>query len=329
MAATVISDLVATIDKRLLSDFVVENLKYQSNLAQAGVVVFDNAIASQGGTVVTLPRYNPIDADSSELERMTDSSSLTENNVSSYIEQAPLLHYGKAWAARDLATLANTGQRGNETLEAIVSPQIVQYFANGMEKMLGYHLEGVFKTAASANVVGDGSASFSLEAIVDGRSKLGEAQATQRGILVVDSIIYAQIQKLGIATTVESQAFFEDWYRGGTIQVVGETPIIINDKICRTLSSGVSSAYLFFGAPLVMGYQETLLVEPYRDELKKQSGIAADVHWFSHLSGTSYNTAGGSNPTSTTLALATTWTLAAEHIQNVPAVQLKFSQTIS
>jgi len=335
--------LLADIVKRNnLSTYVSEAIKERSAFIKSGAVVRNALLdASEGGTRIQVPEFNPI----SPTEEILDGTAswgtsnagyLTPQKIGTATQIATICHRGFAYAVDDIAVLAAgedpMGHIRNQIADAINKLNSARLFS---------HLQGLFGTALAANHLdlakagtGATEANFLTAATVArGRSLLGERGEELDTIVLHPSVAYYlyQVGMLTFSTSALSTGTGVQWGGGGvgiTDRAVGQFAgmNVVVDSQVNTVPPGASGhqteflCYLIKSGTILEGQQSPLGIESDRNILSKQDVMSVDYHSAYHVMGTKWVDA-GDNPTNANLATANKWALTYD-ADLVPIVRL-------
>ena len=335
--------LLADIVKRNnLSTYVSEAIKERSAFIRSGAVVRNALLdASEGGTRIQVPEFNPI----SPTEEILDGTAswgtsnggyLTPQKIGTATQIATICHRGFAYAVDDVAVLAAgedpMGHIRNQIADAINKLNSARLFS---------HLQGLFGTALAANHLdlakagtGATEANFLTAATVArGRSLLGERGEELDTIVLHPSVAYYlyQVGMLTFSTSALSTGTGIQWGGGGvgiTDRAVGQFAgmNVVVDSQVNTVPPGASGhqteflCYLIKSGTILEGQQSPLGIESDRNILSKQDVMSVDYHSAYHVMGTKWVDA-GDNPTNANLATANKWALTYD-ADLVPIVRL-------
>ena len=335
--------LLADIVKRNnLSTYVSEASKERSAFIKSGAVVRNALLdASEGGTRIQVPEFNPI----SPTEEILDGTAswgtsnggyLTPQKIGTATQIATICHRGFAYAVDDIAVLAAgedpMGHIRNQIADAINKLNSARLFS---------HLQGLFGTALAGNHLdlakagtGATEANFLTAATVArGRSLLGERGEELDTIVLHPSVAYYlyQVGMLTFSTSALSTGTGIQWGGGGvgiTDRAVGQFAgmNVVVDSQVNTVPPGASGhqteflCYLIKSGTILEGQQSPLGIESDRNILSKQDVMSVDYHSAYHVMGTKWVDA-GDNPTNANLATANKWALTYD-ADLVPIVRL-------
>jgi len=335
--------LLADIVKRNnLSAYVSEAIKERSAFIKSGAVVRNALLdASEGGTRIQVPEFNPI----SPTEEILDGTAtwgtsnngfLTPQKIGTGTQIATICHRGFAYAVDDVAVLAAgedpMGHIRNQIADAINKLNSARLFS---------HLQGVFGTALSSNNLdlakagtGATDANFlTASAVARGRSLLGERGEELDTLVIHPSVAYYlyQVGMLTFSTSALSTGTGIQWGGGGvgiTDRGIGQFAgmnVVIDSQV-NTVAPGSSGhqiefyCYLIKSGTILEGQQSPLGIESDRNILSKQDVMSVDYHSAYHIMGTKWSDA-ADNPTNAQLATANKWALTYD-ADLVPIVRL-------
>ena len=335
--------LLADIVKRNnLSAYVSEAIKERSAFIKSGAVVRNALLdASEGGTRIQVPEFNPI----SPTEEILDGTAtwgtgnggfLTPQKIGTGTQIATICHRGFAYAVDDVAVLAAgedpMGHIRNQIADAINKLNSVRLFN---------HLQGLFASALSANHLDLAKAGTSAtetnfltaSAVARGRSLLGERGEELDTIVVHPSVAYYlyQVGMLTFSTSALSTGTGIQWGGGGvgiserSIGQFAGMNVVIDSQV-NTNPPGASGhqteffCYLIKSGTILEGQQSPLGIESDRNILSKQDVMSVDYHSAYHVMGTKWVDA-GDNPTNAQLATGNKWALTYD-ADLVPIVRL-------
>ena len=210
MAEFKIADLSNNLD--IFNQYVTEKTSDMSNFSMSGIKVNDpklDALATQGGTTITMPFYQDLTGSS---EVLSDSSALTVNKITTAIDKARLHARGKAWGVNDLAAALS----GSDPLAAIGN-LVSDFWVRDSEQTLIKSLTGVFADNVITNAgdmindvaieAGDSATDanlFSGDAFIDTESTFGDVLGAIGGI-GVHPVVYGKMRKLGLIDFLPQQ----------------------------------------------------------------------------------------------------------------------------
>lgn len=308
MAATKISNVIVP---EVFNPYVVEKTAELAKFYMGGIISTDaqlNSLAQQGGKLVNMPYWNDLSGDD---EVLSDSASLTVNNITAGQDIAALHARGKAWGVNDLAKALS----GDDPMMRI-GDLVSEYWARRMQAVLVSSLSGVVLDNV-ANFLSDmvvkvavettaGAVKFDGDLFIDGQATFGDAIGKISGV-AMHSDTYHYLKKTdNISFEKESNGALEiTTYRG--------LPIIVDDglpKRAGTTSGSVYTTYLFGDGAFGMG-QGTLPVESEtdRNSLSGEDVLVTRKSFLMHPRGVKFTSASvaGTFPTNAELATATNW----------------------
>ena len=336
--------LLADIVKRNnLSAYVSEAIKERSAFIKSGAVVRNALLdASEGGTRIQVPEFNPI----APTEEILDGTAtwgtgnggfLTPQKIGTGTQIATICHRGFAYAVDDVAVLAAgedpMGHIRNQIADAINKLNSARLFS---------HLQGLFGSALVSNHLdlakaaatgADESNYLTASTVARGRSLLGERGEELDTLVIHPSVAYYlyQVGMLTFSTSALSTGTGIQWGGGGvgiTERSIGQFAgmnVVIDSQV-NTVAPGASGhqteflCYLIKSGTILEGQQSPLGIESDRNILSKQDVMSVDYHSAYHIMGTKWVDA-GDNPTNAQLATANKWALTYD-ADLVPIVRL-------
>ena len=336
--------LLADIVKRNnLSTYVSEAIKERSAFIKSGAVVRNSLLdASEGGTRIQVPEFNPIAPTEEILDGTatwgtSNSGYLTPQKIGTGTQIATICHRGFAYAVDDVAVLA-----AGEDPMGHIRDQLADAINKLNSTRLFYQLHGLFGSALSANALdlavaassGAAEANYLTAATVArGRSLLGERGEELDTLVVHPSVAYYlyQVGMLTFSTSALSTGTGIQWGGGGvgvTDRAVGQFAgmNVVVDSSVNSVVPGSSGhikefyCYLIKSGTILEGVQQDLAIEAERNVLSKQDVISVDYHSTYHIMGTKWNDA-ADNPTNSNLGAQAKWALTYD-ADLIPIVQL-------
>ena len=336
--------LLADIVKRNnLSTYVSEAIKERSAFIKSGAVVRNSLLdASEGGTRIQVPEFNPIAPTEEILDGTatwgtSNNGYLTPQKIGTGTQIATICHRGFAYAVDDVAVLA-----AGEDPMGHIRNQIADAINKLNSTRLFYHLHGLFGSALSANALdlavaassGAAEANYLTAATVArGRSLLGERGEELDTLVIHPSVAYYlyQVGMLTFSTSALSTGGAVTWGGGGV--GVNERSIgqfagmnVVIDSQVNTVHPGTTGhqkefrCYLIKSGTILEGEQSPLSIESDRNILSKQDVMSVDYHSAYHIMGTKWNDA-ADNPTNSDLGASSKWPLTYD-ADLIPIVQL-------
>ena len=321
--------LLADIVKRNnLSTYVSEAIKERSAFLQSGAITRNALLdASEGGTRIQVPEFNPI-APTEEI--LTGASNwgtstagyLTPQKIGTGTQIATICHRAFAYAVDDIAVLAAgedpMGHIRNQLADAINKLNNARLFS---------HLAGLFGTALSSNKLDLAKAGASAteanfltaSAIAKARNLLGERGEDLDILIVHPTVAYYlyQVGMLTFSTSSFTSGGAVTWGGGGV--GVNERSIgqfagmnVVIDSQVNTVAPGSSGhqtefrCFLIKSGTILEGEQSPLGIESDRNILSKQDVMSVDYHSAYHVMGTKWTSA-TDNPTNAQLGNSNNW----------------------
>ena len=300
MAATLITDVIVP---EVFNPYVVQETNRLDKFIQAGIVANDSAfdaLASQGGNILSMPYWNDLTGDSEEL---SDGGPLSVNAITSGKDLARLNMRGKAWGVNDLATALS----GDDPMGVIAS-RVAKFWMGERSKALFNTLEGIETTLAATNVLDISALTgvegvISVETTLDAKQKFGE-NAELITAIAMHSAVYTKLQKnnaIDFVTDSQTQVQIPT-YIGYKVIVDDQCPV----------DAGVYTTYLFGQGAIALGQGGAPVpTETDRDSLAGEDVLINRQHFLLHPRGVKWNevTVAADSPTFAELATAANWTL--------------------
>jgi hypothetical protein len=310
--------MAVTIYPQVWEPFIYNQLVYQNNLVNQGLVEIVNDPAIRAGDVTWRnPFYKSLDALANDDETITTSLSITYQALTDDSVLYPVLHKVGNFTVHDY----NKVVQATDPMRAF-APQIAGRMLKQMQGRIGKVISGVFNT--TNGVLGQGANSMTTdysgvailpehidEAI---QVPLGEAGTLITGI-IMHSAVYRSLKKQiqSVLTTLADGSTAVNMY-------FGNLRVLINDTICAP--TGVDyPTYMFGGNPIIVGYQQALSLETSRDAQTLTDRIQWQYHYSPGIKGVSM-TSNNSNSSDANLALGTNYTYKAEDAKNILMTQL-------
>ena len=294
----------------VFTPYLIEATTQTDSFLQSGVVqplAELNLSAERGGDFVKLPFYKA--NLSGDFEVLTDSTSLTPSKITADNQIGVVLHRGRAFSSRDLASLAVGG--GIDPMAAIAQ-KMAAYVNNQKQKDLYSCLTGAF---GSINANSSSSALFDLTIdsesgdtptvlsprhIARAKSKLGD-QGGKLTAIAMHSNVYGDLLERnmidrvydnnGDADTAAASGSTTRAFDGpNVVETFGGLRIIVSDDI-PTTGSGASTEYstfFFTQGAVVTGEQAPIRTQTDRDILALEEAMAVDLHYIYHPVGLKY-----------------------------------------
>jgi hypothetical protein len=259
---------------------------------------------SEGGDFVNIPNW--VANLSGDAEVLSDSTSLTPGNITADKQRAVVLHRGRAFGARDLASMA----AGSDALGAIGN-KVGAYIANEQQKDLLATMDGVFATALSSLTVSTAEAYPTAAMVSEARAKLGD-QGEKLSVMALNSSAYYELVTLKALDYVSAA---ELGGGEGVLPVGGSrvasfgdvrVPTYLNMRVVVSDDVAANDVYFFAPGAVASGEQAGLRSEADRDILAKASYVSFDWHPVYHPIGTRY-VGTSANPNRTALATGSNW----------------------
>ena len=322
--ATLRSDLIIP---EVFTPYLIEATTQTDSFLQSGVVqplAELNLSSERGGDFVKIPFYKA--NLSGDFEVLTDSTSLTPAKITADNQIAAVLHRGRAFSSRDLASLAVGG--GLDPMAAIAQ-KMAAYVNNQKQKDLYSCLTGAF---GSINANDSNSALFGLT--IDSESSDSPTVLSPRHVARAKALLGDQGEKLS-AMAVHSNVYYDllernvidriydDGGNADTAAASGSTTrafdnpsfgsfmglrVIVSDDI-PTTGSGSSTEYstfFFTQGAVVTGEQAPIRTQTDRDILALEEAMAVDLHYIYHPVGLKYAVS-TVNPNRSTLETVGSW----------------------
>lgn len=312
MAETKITNI--QIVPELFARYVREQTAANSRIFNSGAVIQSPLLdeALQGaGKIVSLPFIKDI---SGASEVLSDSGSLTVNNVTSDKQTAVRLMRGKAFGANDLAVAL----AGNTDIMGAIAASYGRYWAREMQNLLLQTVKGLFvssgalatshKLSVAAEATGSVTAAtkFSSTEFLNAQAKLGDA-ADKLTMLMVHSKVYTDMQNLNLISfePTSDQRLQIPRYLGKEVIVCDSMPTragTTSGTVYTSLLCG-EGAFAYAEAPCPN------TVETDRDILAGSDVIANRRHFAIHPQGLKFTSSSvaGASPTDAELATAANW----------------------
>ena len=320
--ATVRSDIIIP---EIFVPYVTEATTNLDKFLQSGVVApMAELNGTEGGDFVNIPFWSA--NLSGDQEVLSDSASLSPGKISASKQIGVQLHRGRAFEARDLASIA----AGSDAMAAIGN-KLAAYIANQRQKDLLASLEGVFGSLNSNDSnsafftmcvdseSGDSPTVLSARTVAQARSKFGE-QGDKLTTVAMHSSTFYDLQErklIDYVSTADARGTTTTQSGGSVANAYGGDPgvptycglnVIVSDDVTKT-GSGASTEYAvyFFKAGAVgSGEGPSLDIEQDRDILAKSDAISYDAHYCYHPGGSKWAVT-TTNPTVAQLQTVGNW----------------------
>ena len=323
--ATVRSDLIIP---EVFTPYLIEATTQTDSFLQSGVVqplAELNLSAERGGDFVKIPFYKS--NLTGDFEVLTDSTSLTPSKITADNQIAAVLHRGRAFSSRDLASLAVGG--GIDPMAAIAQ-KMAAYVNNQKQKDLYSCLTGAFgsinandsNSALFALTIdsesGDTPTTLSPRHIAKAKSLLGD-QGGKLTAIAMHSNVYGDLLERNMIDRIYDNTGAPDTGATGgsttrafdgpnVVESFGGLRIIVSDDI-PTTGSGASTEYstfFFTQGAVVTGEQAPIRTQTDRDILALEEAMAVDLHYIYHPVGLKYAVS-TVNPNRTVLETVASW----------------------
>ena len=323
--ATLRSDLIIP---EVFTPYLIEATTQTDSFLQSGVVqplAELNLSAERGGDFVKIPFYKA--NLTGDFEVLTDSTSLTPAKITADNQIAAVLHRGRAFSSRDLASLAVGG--GIDPMAAIAQ-KMAAYVNNQKQKDLYSCLTGAFgsinaNSSSSAlfdltidSESGDSPTVLSPRHIARAKSKLGD-QGGKLTAIAMHSNVYGDLLERNMIDRIYDNTGAPDTGATGgsttrafdgpnVVESFGGLRIIVSDDI-PTTGSGASTEYstfFFTQGAVVTGEQAPIRTQTDRDILALEEAMAVDLHYIYHPVGLKYAVS-TDNPNRTVLETVASW----------------------
>ena len=320
--ATLRSDVIIP---EVFTPYVIEQTTQRDAFLQSGVVQpLAELNATEGGDFVNVPYWKA--NLSGDFEVLSDSSSLTPGKIQAEKQIGVILHRGRAFEARDLASLA----AGSDPMAAIGS-KIGAYIANQRQKDLISCLSGVFGSinANDSNSAlfglcidsasGDSPTALSPKHVAKAKALLGDAGDKLTAVALHSKVYYDLVERKLVdyvlaadtnATATASGGSIAPAYAAGnnTVPTYCGLRVIVSDDVATTGSGSSTeySTYFFTQGAVASGEQAGMNMETDRDILAKSDALSVDLHYCYHPVGTKWAVT-TTNPTRAQLETVGNW----------------------
>lgn len=317
--ATLRSDIIVP---EVFTAYVDEAVTTRSAFINSGVIQpLEILNATEGGDYVNVPSWTA--NLSGDAEVLSDSTSLIPGKIGAEKQICPVLHRGRAWEVRTLAALA----AGDDPMQAI-GRKVAEYIAHQQQKDVFSILRGIFgpltsnTTGALRTLAIDSNATAAVLSpgkVAEARAALGDQGEKLSVIAMHSKVFYDLVERKAIdyVNAVEARQTFDsampDAFGGSVAGAYGDVNVptymglrvIVSDDV--NTNGTEYASYLFTPGALASGNQSGLVTETDRDILALSDAMSVHWHNLYHPLGMSY-TAGGVNPSRTTLETASNWT---------------------
>ena len=338
--------LLADIVKRNnLSTYVSEAIKERSAFIKSGAIVRNALLdASEGGTRIQVPEFNPIAPTEEILDGTaswgtSNNGYLTPQKIGTGTQIATICHRGFAYAVDDVAVLAAgedpMGHIRNQIADAInklnsarLFSHLNGLFAGGAGALGANHLD-----IAKAGTGADADNFLTAATAARARSLLGERGEELDTLVIHPSVAYYlyQVGMLTFSSDSLTSGGAIQWGGGGvgvTDRSIGQFAgmnVVIDSQV-NTSAPGASGhqtefrCYLIKSGTILEGQQSPLSIESDRNILSKQDVMSVDYHTAYHIMGTKWASA-TDNPTNAQLMSSSNWA-ATYDVDLIPIVEL-------
>jgi hypothetical protein len=317
--ATVRSDLIIP---EVFTPYLIEATTQTDSFLQSGVVqplAELNLSSTAGGDFVKIPFYKA--NLTGDFEVLSDSTSLTPSKIQADNQIAAVLHRGRAFSSRDLASLA-VGSSTDPM--AAIAQKMAAYVNNQKQKDLYSCLTGAFgsinanSSSSALSESGDTPTALSPRHVAKAQSLLGDQGGKLTTIAMHSKVYYDLVERRAVdfvlATDINGGGATAS---GGSIQNAFGSPtvptfmglrVIVSDDI-PTTGSGSSTEYsvfMFTAGAVVTGEQAPIRTQTDRDILALEEAMAVDLHYIYHPVGLKYAVT-TVNPNRTVLETVGSW----------------------
>lgn len=220
------------------------------------------------GDAIKFPRYDTL----GDFAAMTENSALTPEALKTSMDLAVIQAAGKAVELTDFAVLASRGDPSQE-----VGNQVPVLASRYIDKAL-------IDEASTTPLVSTNAQTISWEVFVNAIiTNWGDKAMSEVGGIVVHSKVMGDIMKLPEFKRADQLGQAGSLITG-YIGAMGSYPVYVSDRL--TVTAGTPNTYdnlILKRGSLGLMFQRGLLVERFRDVLKKNWVISADVRFAVHL----------------------------------------------
>lgn len=310
--------MAVTIFPQVWEPFIYNQLVYQNNLFNQGLIQVVNDPAIRAGDVTWRnPFYKSLDSLANDDETITTSLSITYQGLTDDSELYPILHKVGNFTVHDL----NKVEQGTDPMLRF-APQIAGRMLKQMQGRVAKVISGVFNT--TNGVLGQGAGTLTTDysgfaitpEMIDEAAQAyhGEAGELFTG-LIMHSRVYRALKKeiqSTLTTLADGSQVVNNYF--------GKYRILLNDTICAPTAADYPT-YVFGGSPIVVGYQQALSLETSRDAGTLTDRIQWQYHYSPGVRGVSM-TSNNNNSSDANLILGTNYTKTAEDSKNILMAQL-------
>lgn len=293
------------------------------NIFTSGLVqVESNPAIMKTGTTIVRPHVNSLYS-YTEMQRIASAATtITTSGITSGSTVAPIKHVGDSIGVTEYEQLTE-GIDAQSFIADAIRPRIATDVHISIKNMLD-GIYGVGGALASTHrvVYTDNGGIIDQTAISQAQVLLGEF-GLKTTVLIMNSKTRHDIRASVIQT--ESTQYVGSVLQKGVVDTYLNMRIVIDDNLCssETIDGNVYyPVYLGYGKPLYVGYRREMEVDYFKNT--KIGGGRYDVDFYASygisLQGVSFS-AGGYNPTNTTLATVGSWTKVYEN-RDIPFVKL-------
>lgn len=220
------------------------------------------------GDIIKFPRYDVL----GDFADMTEDTALVPEKLKTSMDMAVVQAGGKAAEITDFASLAARGDPSQE-----IGTQVPTLATRYIDRKL-------IDEAETTPLVSSVSQTISWEVFVNAIiTNWGDKAMQMVGGLIITSKVMGDIMKLQEFKRAD-QLGMAGALITGFIGNIGSFPVFVSDRLTTTVGTPntYSNLILKRGA-LGLLFQRTLLIERFRDVLKKNWVISADVRFATHL----------------------------------------------
>lgn len=349
-AITRVSDMASI--PELFGQYLTAEIYAKSALVRSGAAFVDPRVAKvvnsvDGGSMITLPEFNPLSGDSTIIG---DSNGVDSVKVSSHKKEAIAIMRKYAVSEADLATYLATGDK-SKLLDVVVNG-LADYWVKEKQKIALAVLKGIFAStdgadfSFDANGAGDVDAStgdkIDVNSIIDTMALRGDAEDNTK-IMIVHPVIEAQLRKLNLIETTSfegTDTVLVSNQRGAlsgpniTKMVLGMQLIVDQTMPVEDAASGGGKVYTSY----ILGENSIVMADgfpfvPFESDRDISTGAGETKH-VSRISmvvqpvGWSYAKDGGTaqadiSPTNTELSTGAKWSVPGEDNRECKVYQLR------